>query len=138
MRTTTEGRRLLAVPPPDTWGVDSVSHEAGSEAQEHVVEADGRSNTVPRRSFMGRVTGTLKFFAPSLLVGLVAPFLFPAVRRAARPVVKGIIKGALSLGESMRERTAGAREQMSDLLAEVRAERDRQSVESASSTKENV
>jgi hypothetical protein len=87
---------------------------------------------------MGGVKGTLKFFAPSLLVGLVAPFLFPAVRRAARPVVKGVIKGALSLGESMREGSAGAREQMSDLLAEVRAERDRESAESASSTKESV
>jgi hypothetical protein len=87
---------------------------------------------------MGGVRGTLRFFAPSLLVGLVAPFVFPAMRRAARPVVKGAVKGALSLSESMREGAAVAREEFSDLLAEVKAERERESAESAPSTKDGV
>ena len=70
------------------------------------------------------------FLAPSLLVGLAAPFLFPAVRRAVRPAAKGLIKGALSLGESIKDGAIGAREHLGDLLAEVKAEREAEAKES--------
>src|ERR1700737_2376175 len=81
----------------------------------------------PRRSFMRGIKGTLRFFAPSILVGLAAPFLFPPVRRAVRPAAKGLIKGTLSLSESIKEGAAGVREQLSDILAEVKAEREAES-----------
>jgi hypothetical protein len=60
------------------------------------------------------------------------------MRRAARPVVKGAVKGALLLSESMREGAALVREEYGDLLAEVRAERAQESAESASPPKESV
>jgi hypothetical protein len=100
--------------------------------------ADGAQATGTGRSFVGGVKATLKFFAPSLLVGLVAPFVFPAMRRAARPVVKGAIKGALSLSESVKEGAAGAREHFSDLLAEVRAEREKEAADAASSANRDL
>lgn len=111
-----------------------MSHNAASESHEQGGLAGARAAMVPRRSISAGVKGTIRFFAPSVLVGLVAPFVFPAVRRAARPVVKGIVKGALSLSESIKEGTAGAREQVSDLLAEVRAEREKEAAEGTSST----
>jgi hypothetical protein len=43
-----------------------------------------------------------------------------------RPAAKGVIKGALNLSESVNEGAAGAREQLSDLMAEVRAEREKE------------
>jgi hypothetical protein len=81
---------------------------------------------------MHRIRGTFRLFGPSLVIGLVAPFVFPAIRRGAKPAAKGLIKGALSLGESIKEGAAVAREQFGDLLAEVKAERDMEAQELAS------
>jgi hypothetical protein len=61
---------------------------------------------------------------PPVGVGIVAPFVFPAVRRGLKPAAKGLLKGALSFGESVHEGSAAAREYLSDLLAEVKAERE--------------
>jgi hypothetical protein len=69
----------------------------------------------------------MRLLGPSLLVGLVAPALFPALRKAVRPAAKGLVKGALSLSESVKEGAVTAREQLTDLLAEVRAEREQES-----------
>jgi Protein of unknown function (DUF5132) len=109
-----------------------MSHESSAETHGEVDRAVGTRAT--GRSFAAGVKGAVLFFTPSVVVGLVAPFVFPAIRRAARPVVKGVIKGALTLGESLKEGAAGAREELSDLLAEVKAEREKESVESASPT----
>jgi hypothetical protein len=93
---------------------------------EPVSQRHSQIDTNARRSIAGGVKGTIRFFAPSVVVGLLAPFLFPAMRRAARPVAKGVLKGALILGESIKEGAAGAREQITDLLAEVKAEREQE------------
>jgi hypothetical protein len=84
---------------------------------------------------MHGIRGTFRLFWPSLVVGLVAPFVFPAIRRGAKPAAKGLIKGALSLSESIKEGAAAAREQFGDLLAEVKAEREIEAQELASGKK---
>jgi hypothetical protein len=97
--------------------------------QTHALEQVAKA--VPRQhSLVAGMKGTLRFFAPSIIVGLAAPFVFPAMRRAFKPVTKGLIKGALSLGESMKEGAAEAREHISDLLVEVRAEREQEAAAS--------
>jgi hypothetical protein len=90
-----------------------------------------RPSTGTRGSVMRGFHGTWRLLGPSLVVGLVAPYIFPALRRAVRPAAKGVIKSALNLSESVKEGAAGAREQLSDLMAEVRAEREQ---DAASST----
>jgi hypothetical protein len=120
-----------------------MSHVTTPETNEHSAStptgatphAPGPSGTSPGTSFMRGVKGTLRFFAPSILVGLAAPFVFPPMRRAVRPAAKGLIKGTLSLSESIKEGAAAAREQLSDLLAEVKAEREAESQESTSARK---
>jgi hypothetical protein len=65
-------------------------------------------------------------FAPSALwgVGLVvaAPIVFPVVRHALRPVAKSMIKGYLTVQDTVTEWAAETGEHMSDLVAEARAE----------------
>jgi hypothetical protein len=89
-----------------------------------------------RHSLVGAMKGTLRLFAPSIIVGLAAPFVFPAMRRAVKPVAKGLLKGALSLGESLKEGAAVGREYISDLLVEVRAEREQEAAAPASAKTE--
>jgi hypothetical protein len=110
------------------------AESAGSSAEGHAAHAaqtPSASGVGSRASIVRGVKGAVRFFAPSLLVGLAAPFLFPAVRRAVRPAAKGLIKGALSLSESIKDGATEAREQLSDLLAEVKAEREAEARESA-------
>ena len=56
-------------------------------------------------------------------VALAAPVLLPVVGAVARPVAKGLIKGSLYLVDSLQEVVAESGEQLSDLIAEVKAER---------------
>ncbi len=60
------------------------------------------------------------------LVGLgmvvAAPLLFPAVGAVIRPVLTGLIKGGLSVVQSVQEFVAEGSEQLSDLVAEAKAE----------------
>jgi hypothetical protein len=107
-----------------------MSHE--SETGSTHDAATGRHEP-PRRAAVGWIKGTLRLFGPSVVVGLVAPFVFPGLRRAARPVTKGFIHGALSLSESFKEAATEAREQVSDWVAEVKAEREKEAQELASS-----
>jgi Protein of unknown function (DUF5132) len=109
------------------------AERAGSsvEGHAHAGQIPGASGVGSRASIVRGVKGAVRFFAPSLLVGLAAPFLFPAVRRAVRPAAKGLIKGALSLSESIKDGATEAREHLSDLLAEVKAEREAEARESA-------
>jgi hypothetical protein len=64
--------------------------------------------------------------APNALwgVGLViaAPIVFPVVRNALRPVAKSMIKGYLTVQDTVTEWTAETGEHMSDLVAEAKAE----------------
>ena len=61
-----------------------------------------------------------------LLIGvgaaLAAPVILPAAGAVVRPVAKGLIWGVLLAGDKMKELFAETREQMNDLVAEVRAE----------------
>ncbi len=56
-------------------------------------------------------------------VALAAPALLPVVGAVARPVVKGLVKGGLYLADTLQEVVAESGEQLSDLVAEVKAER---------------
>jgi hypothetical protein len=55
-------------------------------------------------------------------VAIAAPVLLPAVGAVIRPVAKGLIKGGLLLADSLQELVAEGQEQLSDLVAEARAE----------------
>jgi hypothetical protein len=59
-------------------------------------QADGQPSTGAGRAFLKGVGGTVRFFAPSIIVGLVPPFVFPALRRAAKPVENGLLKGVVA------------------------------------------
>ena len=68
----------------------------------------------------------IKGLGSSLLVGvgavIAAPIVIPAIMGGLRPLAKTAIKGYLFLSDSLRESLSEAGEQMSDLVAEVRAE----------------
>jgi hypothetical protein len=63
---------------------------------------------------------------PNLLVGaavvLVAPIVAPALFAGIRPVAKTVVKGGVFVFDKAREVVAEAGEQMSDIVAEARAE----------------
>jgi hypothetical protein len=65
---------------------------------------------------------------PSILVilgvALAAPIVLPAVAAVSRPLAKTLIKGYLTLSDMVKEFSAEAGEQISDLVAEVKAERE--------------
>ena len=69
----------------------------------------------------------LKGGVPGMLLGvgvaLVAPVLLPAAATGARPLAKALIRGGLAVADTVREAVAEAGEQLSDLVAEVQAER---------------
>lgn len=54
---------------------------------------------------------------------LVAPVLLPVAGAILRPVAKGVIKGGFYLADTLQEVIAEGSEQLSDLVAEVQAER---------------
>jgi hypothetical protein len=68
----------------------------------------------------------LKGYMPSLAVGigvaLLAPILLPAVASIFRPLVKGAVKGGLTVVDTVKEYTASTGEQLSDLYAEAKSE----------------
>jgi hypothetical protein len=69
----------------------------------------------------------LKGKVPSILVvlgvALAAPIVLPAVAAVSRPLAKTLIRGYLTLSDMAKEFAAEAGEQISDLVAEVKAER---------------
>jgi hypothetical protein len=69
----------------------------------------------------------LKGAVPSILVvlgvALAAPIVLPAVAAVSRPLAKTLIRGYLTLSDMAKEFAAEAGEQISDLVAEVKAER---------------
>lgn len=55
-------------------------------------------------------------------VTLAAPVLLPAIGAVLRPVAKGVIKGTLFVADSIKELGAEGAEQVSDVIAEAKAE----------------
>jgi hypothetical protein len=74
------------------------------------------------------VEGFGSSWVPSVLVGvgvaLVAPVVVPALAAGMRPLAKAVIKGGIMVYDKGAEAVAEAGEQLSDLMAEVRAELD--------------
>jgi hypothetical protein len=99
---------------------------------EHIPQAQVHFRAGPSRAAL---RGTIRFFAPSVIVGLVAPFVFPAMRRAVAPVARGLVEAGLTLGESIREGVLHAREQMADMLVEVKAKREKEAADAAAAQK---
>jgi hypothetical protein len=68
----------------------------------------------------------IQFSWPTVLVGIsvavLAPVLLPAVSYVVRPVVKGVVKAGLTAKDMAVGFVAEAGEQMSDLVAEAKAE----------------
>ena len=75
---------------------------------------------------MGLFDDGLKSSVPSILVvlgvALAAPIVLPAVAAVSRPLAKSLIRGYLVLADTVKEFAAKAGEQVSDLVAEVKAE----------------
>jgi hypothetical protein len=80
-----------------------------------------------RRIIMALLEDGLKGAVPSIMVilgvALAAPIVLPAVAAVSRPLAKTLIKGYLALADTIKEYSAEAGEQISDLLAECKAER---------------
>lgn len=60
----------------------------------------------------------------SVVVTTVAPVLLPAIGTLLRPVIKGAIKLSLVMVDTMQDTLAEGGEQLSDLIAEAKAEYD--------------
>lgn len=71
----------------------------------------------PRRA--GTVVTAL---AAGLVGGLLAPLVYPAIARGARPAAKKVLKAGFAAVERGRIAAAELGEQASDLLAEARSE----------------
>jgi hypothetical protein len=75
---------------------------------------------------MALIDNLFSGWGSGFLVGVgtaaVAPQIFPGLGSAVRPVAKAAIKGALAVADAVMVATAEAREQISDLVAEVREE----------------
>jgi Protein of unknown function (DUF5132) len=74
-------------------------------------------HTRPRR--IGTVVTAL---AAGLVGGLVAPLLYPAIARGARPATKRVLKVGFAAVERGRVAAAELAEHTSDLVAEARSE----------------
>jgi hypothetical protein len=65
-------------------------------------------------------------YGTSLAVGVgvasLAPVILPAAVALVKPLVKGLIKGGLTVTDTVKEFTVSAGEQVSDLYAEAKAE----------------
>jgi hypothetical protein len=105
-----------------------------SEGHERVVPGlDAHAQEVTKsmgNSLTHGVKAGIRLLGPSILVGLAAPFVFPAVRRAIKPAATGMIRGVVSLVESIKDGASAAREQFSDLMAEAKAEREAEAAKS--------
>ncbi|WP_447984053.1 DUF5132 domain-containing protein [Nitrospira sp. Nam74] len=64
------------------------------------------------------------FTSPILVIGavLVAPTLVPALGSALRPLAKAVVKAGVTVYDSAKDFVAEAGEEMSDMVAEARAE----------------
>jgi hypothetical protein len=76
---------------------------------------------------MALFNGVLNGWGPTLLIGVgvavAAPILLPAVAAGGRPLARTLIKGGLAVAETVQGVVTEVGEQLSDLVAEVQAER---------------
>ena len=74
---------------------------------------------------MGLLDAT-KGWGGGLLIGIgaaiAAPVILPATAAVVRPLAKGLIWGVLAATDKLKETVAETREQVNDLVAEVRSE----------------
>jgi Protein of unknown function (DUF5132) len=77
---------------------------------------------------MALLDNVFEGWGPSVLIGvgvaLAVPILLPTLAVGARPLAKTLVKGYLVMADAVSEVVAEAGEQLSDLVAEVRAERE--------------
>jgi hypothetical protein len=66
--------------------------------------------------------GNVSTVLVGLGVAMVAPTVLPALASGLRPLAKALVKGGVTLYDAAREGVAEAGEQLSDLVAETRAE----------------
>jgi hypothetical protein len=78
----------------------------------------------PGRGAPGRFGRLVTALAAGIAGGLIAPLIYPAVARNARPVAKQAFKTAIAAFEHGRVVAAELGEHASDLMAEARAEYD--------------
>jgi hypothetical protein len=75
---------------------------------------------------MALLDSALKGWGPGVLVGvgaaLAAPVVVPAAAAVIRPLAKAAIWGCLAATDKIKELAAETREQVNDLVAEVRSE----------------
>jgi hypothetical protein len=75
---------------------------------------------------MSWVTKAFKLTLPNVLVGvgvaLLAPVVLPTVGYIVRPLAKGLVKAGLSVKDMVVGVAAETGEQISDLVAEAKAE----------------
>jgi uncharacterized protein DUF5132 len=75
---------------------------------------------------MALLEDALGGWSGGLLVGLgaavVAPLILPNAGAGVRPIAKALVKGVLVVADGVQGVVAEATEQISDLVAEVRAE----------------
>ena len=64
----------------------------------------------------------LSTFALGVAAAVVAQAGGPSLARKARPLVRGILKQAIILGQGAKVRTEGLRQDLEDLAAEARVE----------------
>lgn len=77
-------------------------------------------------AFLDKTLESLGGWGPTVLIGLgvavAAPVLLPAAGAVIRPVAKGVVKGGLFVADSLRELVSEGAEQVSDVVAEAKAE----------------
>lgn len=76
---------------------------------------------------MGLIEDALEGGVPRVILGLglvaAAPVVLPAAAAGVRPIAKTVVRGWFAVAGGMRGFVSKSREQMSDLVAEVRSER---------------
>jgi len=77
-----------------------------------------------RRAAPGRVGRLATALAAGIVGGLLAPVIYPALSRNARPMTRKAMQAGIGAFERGREIAAEWGERTSDLMAEARAEYD--------------
>jgi hypothetical protein len=86
---------------------------------------------------MALLGDVFKGWGPGILIGVgaavAAPAVLPAAGAVVRPLAKALIVGCLAAANTVTEIVAEAKEQVSDLVAEARAEQQAAKGESSPS-----
>src|SRR4051812_14764907 len=77
---------------------------------------------IERRGRSRHIGTVMTALTAGLVGGLIAPLLYPAIARGARPATKKVLKVGFAAVERGRIAAAELGEQASDLLAEARSE----------------